>query len=75
MKKLLMGILLFATLAVAGLFFVEFDSPTLGRAVLERASAATGFEMQAAKFSLSLWRGVVVHDLEVKGAEIGRAHV
>ncbi|MCI0407992.1 MAG: AsmA family protein, partial [Acidobacteria bacterium] len=68
MKKLLMGTVLLATLAVAGLFLVEFDSPTLGRAVLERASAATGFKMQAAKFSLSLWRGVVLHDLEVKGA-------
>lgn len=68
MKKLLMGTGLLAALAMAALFFVEFDSPALGRAVLERANAATGLTMQARKFSLSLWRGVVVQDLEAKGA-------
>jgi hypothetical protein len=77
MKKLLMGLSLIVALAVTAgiaLLFVDFDSPALGRAVLERAGSSTGLEIQAKKFTLNLWRGVVLHDLEVKGV-LGEAEL
>ena len=67
MKKLVVVLCLAFVAVVTALFFVTFDSPELGRAVLERASATTGLQMTAERFRLNVIRGLEVGGVEVKG--------
>lgn len=39
-------------------FLVDFDSPRLGKALLDEASAQTGMRIEADGFRLNLWRGL-----------------
>src|SRR3954453_17877197 len=60
-KKLLAGGGLIAVLLVvcmAVLVRVDFDSPSLGKAVLEQVSAQTGLQIEAGGFRLNLVRGL-----------------
>jgi hypothetical protein len=50
-RLLALGAALMA-LGVAILAFAEFSSPELGRALLDRAGAATGVRLKAAEFHL-----------------------
>jgi hypothetical protein len=54
----LLGGVLIAALAAAAL--VEIDSPRLGRALLDRAGAATGATLSAERFRMKLSRGVIL---------------
>jgi hypothetical protein len=61
--------LLLAGLALAGvglciLLFVELDSPLLGRALLDRASAAAGARLTARGFRLRLASGLALEGVE-----------
>ena len=63
-KKLFLVVVAILVVAVAILFFVDFDSPELGNAVLEKANEATGANLSVESFRLNLIRG-----LELKGVE------
>lgn len=43
---------------VAVVFLVDFDSPRLGKALLDEVGAQTGLEIEADGFRLNLWRGL-----------------
>lgn len=58
-------------LVVAVLAFTEFSSPQLGRALLERAGAATGVRLEAAEFRLSLLRGLSLGRVRAAGTYPG----
>lgn len=63
MRKMLwigggLAVLLVAFVAVV--FLVDFDSPRLGKAVLDEVSARTGFQVQADGFRLNLSRGLTM---------------
>src|SRR4051794_7097795 len=67
-KKLLAGGGLAAALmvvALAVLLLVDFDSPQLGKAVLERVSAQTGLKIEADAFRLNLVRGLRMEGVRV----------
>jgi hypothetical protein len=65
---------LIAALVIASL--IEFDSPRLGRAVLERVSAASGAKITARAFRFRLASGLVLRDVDVSAAlPGGRAHL
>lgn len=74
MKKLLVAlaaVLVVLVLAVMVILFVTFDSPGFGRAVMERASAATGLTLRADRFRLKVSRGLMIEKLEAKGTVAG----
>lgn len=52
------GFALLLVLLVAVVFLVDFDSPRLGKALLEEVSARTGLQIEADGFRLNLWRGL-----------------
>ena len=56
---------------VVVLAFAEFSSPELGRALLERAGAATGMRLEADEFRLSLLRGLSLRAVRAKGTYPG----
>ncbi|MFL6259784.1 MAG: hypothetical protein ACJ76Y_08745 [Thermoanaerobaculia bacterium] len=67
-KKLWVGGGLIAALlvvALAVLLLVDFDSPRLGRAVLEQVSAQTGLQVEADGFRLNLVRGLRMEGVRV----------
>ncbi len=67
-KKLLVGGGLIAALvvvALAVLLLVDFDSPSLGKAVLEQVSARTGLKIEADGFRLNLVRGLRMDGVRV----------
>lgn len=43
---------------VAVVFLVDFDSPRLGKALLDEVGAQTGLQIEADGFRLNLWRGL-----------------
>lgn len=59
-KALWIGSVLTALLGafVVVVFLVDFDSPRLGKALLDEASRRTGVQMEADGFHLNLWRGL-----------------
>jgi hypothetical protein len=68
---MLKKVLIFGTLAGAlllGLLLIllltDFDSPRLGKAALEGASSATGWQLRAKAFRLNLLRGLVLEGVE-----------
>ncbi|MES1241715.1 MAG: AsmA-like C-terminal region-containing protein [Acidobacteriota bacterium] len=52
------GLLLLLGGLVVVLLVVDFDSPELGRAVLDEVEARTGMQVEADAFRLNLWRGL-----------------
>jgi hypothetical protein len=58
-------------LALAALALVEIDSPRVGRALLERAGAATGARIEASEFKLSLLRGLSLRNVHASGTLTG----
>jgi hypothetical protein len=56
---------------LAILAFAEFSSPELGRALLERAGAATGVRLEADEFRLSLLRGLALGRVRAAGTYPG----
>ena len=52
------GFVVLLALVLAVLFFVDFDSPRLGKALLDQVSAQTGLHVEADGFRLNLLRGV-----------------
>ena len=69
-----LGLGLVVSAGVAALFFVELDSPTLGRALLERTGAATGAKIEAAEFRLSLLRGLSLKQVRASGTAAGERY-
>ena len=63
-KKFLVVAVAIVVLAVAVVFFVDFESPELGNAVVEKAREATGARLSVERFRLNLIRG-----LELEGVE------
>lgn len=59
-KALWIGSVLTALLGalVVVVFLVDFDSPRLGKALLDEAGRRTGLRMEADGFHLNLWRGL-----------------
>ena len=73
-KKLLVGGGLIAALlvvALAVLLLVDFDSPSLGKAVLEQVSAQTGLQIEADGFRLNLVRGLRMEGVRVASVSPG----
>ncbi len=67
-NKLLVGGGLVAALvvsALAVLLFVDFDSPRLGKAVLDQVSAQTGLKIEADGFRLNVVRGLRMEGVRV----------
>jgi uncharacterized protein involved in outer membrane biogenesis len=54
-------------LGLALLFFGEFSSPQLGRALLDRAATATGVRLEASEFRLSILRGLSLGHVRAGG--------
>ena len=54
----------FVVLAVAVVFFVDFESPELGNAVVEKAREATGARLSVERFRLNLIRGLELAGIE-----------
>jgi hypothetical protein len=52
------GIALLLVALVAVVFLVDFDSPHLGKALLDEVGARTGLQLEAEGFRLNLWRGL-----------------
>jgi hypothetical protein len=71
LKKILIVV---AALAAIAVFLVsrDWDSPELGRAVLEKVSAATGIQVQAQGFRLNVLKGVVLDKVQAKSSSEGR---
>ena len=57
----LAGVLL---LAIAVVFLVDFDSPELGMAVLEKVNETTGVELAVGRYRLNLIRGLELEEVE-----------
>jgi AsmA-like C-terminal region len=53
-----LGLVVLLALVLATLFLVDFDSPRLGKALLDQVSAQTGLRVEADGFRLNLLRGV-----------------
>jgi hypothetical protein len=60
-----------ATIVLIALAFIELDSPRVGRALLERAGAATGAKIEAEEFRLSLLRGLSLRKVRASGTMTG----
>lgn len=70
-KGILVGVALILALALLALglaLLVEWDSPALGRAVLDRAETVLGLELEARSFRLHLLGGLELEGLEVRGS-------
>jgi hypothetical protein len=52
------GFVVLLGVLVVVLFLVDFDSPRLGKALLDEAGARSGVRMEADGFRLNLWRGL-----------------
>ena len=63
-KKLLVFAAAIVFVALAVVFMVDFESPELGKAVLEKATETTGAKLSVERFRLNLIRG-----LELEGVE------
>lgn len=67
-------LLLIMALGVVAAFFIELDSPELGRRVLTKASEATGVELAAKEFRLNLRRGLVLNGVTAAGRLFGGSY-
>src|SRR3989304_9036831 len=65
-KKLLFAAVVLAVLlpAIAVVFLVDFDSPELGMAVLEKGNETTGVELAVGRYRLNLIRGLELEEVE-----------
>ncbi len=63
-KKLLVFAAAIVFVVLAVVFIVDFESPELGKAVLEKATETTGAKLSVKRFRLNLIRG-----LELEGVE------
>lgn len=73
MVKKILAVL--AVLAVVLVFLAakDWDSPELGRALLEKVGSATGIRMKAEGFRLNLLRGLVLEKVEATSTSEGRS--
>jgi hypothetical protein len=71
LKKILIALLVLLVVA-AFLLAREWDSPRLGRALLDQVGQATGLELEASGFRLSLLRGLVLEEVKGRSSEAGR---
>lgn len=74
LKKNLIILTGLAALAVVAVFLLsrDWDSPELGRALLDKVSAATGIQVKAEGFRLNVLKGVVLETVEGKSKTEGR---
>ncbi len=56
-------LLLLGAAAVTALFFVDFDSPRLGKALLAALGEQAGIEIEAARFRLNLRKGLQLEEV------------
>lgn len=56
-------LVLLAASAVTALFFVDFDSPRLGKALLAALGERAGIEIEAARFRLNLRKGLQLEEI------------
>jgi hypothetical protein len=61
-------------LGIAILSLAEFSSPVLGRALLDRASSATGVRLEAEGFRLSILRGLSLSHVKAGGRYPGGSY-
>jgi uncharacterized protein involved in outer membrane biogenesis len=69
--RIIAGLILILIAVIIALLFVEFDSPELGKAVLQRASDAAGIQLSAKRFRLKLIKGLVLENVEANGSYSG----
>lgn len=69
--RIIAGLVIILLVVITILLFVEFDSPELGKAVLQRASDAAGIQLSAKQFRLKLIKGLVLEDVEANGSYAG----
>jgi hypothetical protein len=69
--RIIAGLVVILLVVVTTLLFVEFDSPDLGKAVLQQASDAVGIQLSAKRFRLKLIKGLVLEDVEANGSYAG----
>jgi uncharacterized protein involved in outer membrane biogenesis len=72
MRKKLLIVLAVLGVVVVFLAARDWDSPELGKALLDKVSAATGMEIKAEGFRLNLIKGVVLEKVEAKSESEGR---
>lgn len=65
------GLAALAGVATSVLGFVDFDSPRLGKAVLQRVSAKTGLRVEADRFRFNLARGLRMEGVRVASESPG----
>ena len=61
-------------LGIAALSLAGFSSPSLGRALLDRASTATGVRLEAEEFRLSILRGLSLGHVRARGRYPGGSY-
>lgn len=69
--RIIAGLVIILLVVIISLLFIEFDSPELGKAVLQRASDAAGIQLSAKRFRLKLIKGLVLEDVEANGTYAG----
>jgi uncharacterized protein involved in outer membrane biogenesis len=72
MRKKLLIVLAVLGVVVVFLAARDWDSPELGKALLDKVSAATGMGIKAEGFRLNLIKGVVLEKVEAKSESEGR---
>jgi uncharacterized protein involved in outer membrane biogenesis len=72
MIKKILAVLAVLVVVVVFLAARDWDSPELGRALLDKVGAATGIQMKAEGFRLNLLRGLVLEKVEAASRTEGR---
>ena len=72
MLKKLLGVLVIVIALFGFLLVRDWDSPELGKTLLDKVGEATGVEMSAEGFRLNLFRGLVLEKVEAKSSSSGR---
>jgi hypothetical protein len=75
MRKVLIGLAVVVVLVVALVVFLfvhEFDSPSLGQALLGKIGQATGVNIRAKQFKLKLLNGLVLEGVEASSTTADR---
>jgi hypothetical protein len=72
-RLIMLAILVVIVAAAAVVLTLDYDSPRLGRAILERAGEQAGLDLRAEGFRLNLLRGLQLEDVEVVSHTPGSA--
>jgi hypothetical protein len=66
-NRIIAGVVVILIAITTALLIFEFDSPELGKAVLQRAADAAAIELSAERFRLKLLKGLVLDNVQANG--------